>query len=141
MPRLLRVLAQALVILGLAPVAYAIGLFGWQAYTWAVTGAWVALPGHLLVDPAALQAPRLTAVAPFIPSVDWPWANHPRVAILLGRVLGVILHYLHVGVVAALAGCALIAVGRGIAARQSELIEWQERQRADRLRRAAQYRI
>lgn len=140
MPRLTRLFAQTLVILGLAPVAYAIGLFAWQVYTWAITGAWVPLPGHLLVDPTALQAARLAAVAPFIPSIDWPWVNDPKIAILFARVIGVILYYLHVGVFAGLAGWGLIAFGRSIAARQSELIEWQERQRADRLRRAAQYR-
>jgi hypothetical protein len=42
---------------------------------------------------------------------------------------------------AALLGYAIIALGRGMAARQSELLEWQARARAERLRRAAQYRI
>ena len=98
MPRLARLFAQALVILGLAPVAYAIGLVAWQAATWVETRAWVALPGRRLVEPAALQAP-------------------------------------------ALAGWAVISLGRALAARQADTIEWQERQRADRLRRAAQYRV
>jgi hypothetical protein len=136
-----RLLAQALVILGLAPIAYALALVGWQAFTWLHGGAWVPLPARLLVDPAALQAPRLAAVAPFLPGLDWSWANHPKVLFMLSRVLGVILDRAHVGLVAALAGWALIATGSGIAARQAELIEWQERSRADRLRRAAQYRI
>ena len=141
MARLTRLFAQALVILGLAPVAYAIGLVAWQAGTWVQTHAWIALPGRLLVDPAALQAPPLAAVAPFIPSIDWAWANHPKVLIMLGRVLGVLLDRAHLGLLAALAGWALISIGRALAARQAEEIAWQERLRADRLRRAAQYRV
>src|SRR6185437_10804922 len=131
-----RLLAQALVILGLAPVAYAIGLFAWQIYNWCIARAWVALPGRLLVDPAALQAPALAAVAPFVPSIDWAWANHPTVLIMLGRVLGVLLDRAHLGLLAVLAGWALVSIGRALAARQAEEVAWRERQRADRLRRA-----
>jgi hypothetical protein len=142
MARLNRLLAQALVILGLAPVAYALALLGWQVFTWLHGGGWVPLPARLLVDARALQAPGLAGVAPFIPGVsDWPWLAHPKILIMPSRVLGVILERAHVGALAALAGWALIAFGRGMAARQAEILEWQERERADRLRRAAQYRI
>jgi len=141
MARIRRLLAQALVILGLAPMAYALGLLGWQAWHWALTRAWVPLPIRLLVDPAAQQAPQLAAIAPYIPGIDWAWANHPHALTLPVRVLGVVLDRLHVGLIAVLLGWAVIALGRAMAARQDEIIEWQERQRADRLRRAAQYRI
>lgn len=136
-----RLLAQALVILGLAPIAYALGLLAWQAVTWLHTGAWVPLPARLLVDASALQAPRLAELAPFIPGVDWGWANQPKMLFMLSKVLGVLLDRLHVGVPVALLGYAVIALGRGMAARQAALSEWQARERADRLRRAAQYRI
>ena len=136
-----RLLAQALVLLGLAPIAYALGLLGWQAANWLHTGAWVALPARLLVHASALQAPRFAEVAPFIPAVDWGWANQPQVLILPSRVLGVILDRAHIGLIALLLAWALIAFGRSIAARQAELIAWQQQQRAERLRRAAQYRI
>ena len=124
MARIRRLLAQALVILGLAPMAYALGRLGWQAWHWALTRAWVPLP-----------------IAPYIPGIDWAWANHPHALTLPVRVLGVVLDRLHVGLIAVLLGWAVIALGRALAARQDEIIEWQERQRADRLRRAAQYRI
>ena len=52
-----------------------------------------------------------------------------------------ILDRAHIGVVAALAGWALVALGHGIAARQAEIIDWQRRARAERRRRAAQYRM
>lgn len=141
MARLTRLLAQTLVILGLAPVAYALSLLGWQAFAWAHAGAWVPLPARLLVDPAGLQAGKLASIAPFIPSVEWAWANHPTKLVMLGKVLGVIVDRAHIGVIAALLGYALIELGRGLAARQAEIIAWQERERADRRRRVAQYRI
>lgn len=141
MARATRLLAQALVILGLAPIAYALGLLAWQAVTWLHTGAWVPLPARLLVDASALQAPRLAEVAPFIPGIDWGWANQPKILFMLGKVLGVLLDRLHVGVPIALLGYAIIALGRDMAARQAQLIEWQTRARVERLRRVAQYRI
>ncbi len=141
MPRLTRLFAQAIVLVGLAPIAYALGLLGWQAINWLHSGTWVALPARLLVNASALQAPRFADVVPYVPAVDWAWANHPHVLVMLSRVLGVILDRAHIGVIAALVGWAIIAFGRSLAARQDELIEWQRRQRADRLRRAAQYRI
>jgi hypothetical protein len=141
MARATNLFAQALVILGLAPIAYALGLLAWQAVTWLHTGAWVPLPARLLVDASALQAPQLAEIAPYLPGIDWGWANHPKALVLLGKTLGVLLDRVHVGVLAALAGYGVIALGRGLAARQSELVQWREQQRAERLRRAAQYRI
>ncbi len=141
MARFAPLLAQALVILGLAPFACALALLGWQVFTWLHGGGWVPLPGRLLVDASARHAPSLAGLAPFIPGVDWPWLGHPKILVIPSRVLALILDRMHIGVLAALAGWALIAWGRALAARQAEVIEWQERLRADRLRRAAQYRI
>ena len=140
MARFNRLLAQALVILGLAPVACALALLGWQVFTWLHGGAWVPLPGRLLVDESARNAPGLAGFAPFLPGVDWPWLSHPKLLVMPTRVLALILDRLHIGVLFSLAGWALIAWGRTLAARQAEVLEWQERLRADRLRRAAQYR-
>lgn len=140
MARSIRLLGQALVILGLAPIAYALALVGWQIFTALHGGGWVPLPGRLLVDASARHAPSLAGIAPFIPAADWPWLGHPKILVMPTRVLAVILDYVHIGVLAALAGWAVIAWGRGLAARQAEVIEWQERLRADRLRRAPQYR-
>ena len=141
MARFNRLLAQALVILGLAPVACALALLGWQVFTWLHGGAWVALPGRLLVDASARHAPGLAGFAAFLPGLDWPWLSHPKLLVVPTRVLALLLDRLHIGVLISLAGWALIAWGRALAARQAEVIEWQERLRADRLRRAAQYRV
>lgn len=139
MARATRLLGLALVFLGFAPLLYALGLIAWQGFTWLTSGTWIALPSRLLVDPSLLQDPRLASVAPFIPGLDWPWANHPRSLYLLNKILAVLLDRVHLGVPAAAAGYALTQLGRAIAARQAEIVEWEERQRADRRRRIAQY--
>src|SRR5690606_7466270 len=120
MARVNRLLAQALAIVGLAPVAYALGLLGWQVFHWLQTRVWVPLPARLLFDPAALQAPPLAALAPYIPSVEWGWASNPTVLIMPSRVLGVVLDRAHIGLLTALLGWAIIAVARAMAARQAE---------------------
>jgi nitrate reductase gamma subunit len=125
--------------LGFVPFLYALALLAWQGFAWLHTGAWVALPMRLLVDPSLLANPKLASIAPFIPSVDWVWANHPESLLLANKLLALLLDRVHIGVLAALAGYAMMALGREIAARQAEIVEWQERQRADRLRRIAEY--
>lgn len=125
--------------LGGAFFVYAIGLLAWQGLTWLLTGGWVALPGRLLVDPSLLADPRLASVAPFIPSVDWTWANHPGSLRTVNKLLAVLLDRVHLSVFAALAGYLLVEAGREITARQAYVLEWQARQRADRQRRVAQY--
>ena len=139
MPRATRLLGLGLACLGLAPLLYALALLAWQGFAWLQGGAWIALPARLLVDPALLESRRLAGLAPFIPSFDWGWANHPRSLLLLNKLLGVLLDRVHLGVYALLAGYGLMALGREIAERQAYLLAWQAQQRADRLRRAAVY--
>lgn len=134
-----RLLGLGLAVLGVPFLAYALALLAWQALMWLHTGAWTALPSRLLVDPTLLESPRLSSVAPFIPSFDWGWANHPQLLRLPSKLLGVVLDRVHLGLLSAAAGYALIAAGRQIMARQAEILEWQARQRADRMRRIAQY--
>jgi hypothetical protein len=139
MARATRFLGLALAFLGIAPLLYTLGLLAWQALALLQTGAWVPLPARLLVDPSLLESPKLAGIAEFIPSVDWAWANHPEHLRLLNKLLAVLLDRVHLGLVAMAAGYALIQLGRAIAARQDEVLEWQARQRAERRRRIAQY--
>jgi hypothetical protein len=139
MARATRVLGLALAALGFVPIAYAVVLVGWQTLHWLQTHVWAALPLRLLVDPALFANPHLAGIAPLIPSAEWTWANHPRSLILANKLLGVVLDRVHIGVLAVAAGYGLITLGRAIAERQALIIEWQDRQRADRRRRAAQY--
>ena len=139
MARLTQLLGHALVALGFACFVYATGLLAWQGLTWLLTGQWVALPARLAVDPSLLADPRLASIAPFIPSFDWPWANHPHSHMLANKLLAVLLDRGHLGVFALLAGYLFVEHGRGVAVRQAYVIEWHARQRADRRRRVAQY--
>jgi hypothetical protein len=132
-------LSLGLTVLGFFPLVYALGLLGWQVSVAVIGAGWVALPGRLLVDPSLLANPQLAGIAPFIPSIDWGWANHPRSFVMASKLLGVLLDRVHLGVFAALAGYGLIVLGRDLAARQAYVLEWQAQQRADRLRRVAQY--
>ena len=139
MARLTSVFGVLLRFLGFAPLLYAAALLAWQAVTWLKTGTWVGLPTRLLVDASSLHAPKLASIAPFIPTVDWPWANHPRSLLVLNRLLGVLLDRVPLGLMAAALGYGLTQLGAAIAARQREILQRQKRERADRRRRIAQY--
>lgn len=139
MARTTRLLGLGLAALGVPFLAYALALLAWQAFIWLHTGTWTALPSRLLVDPTLLEAPRLSSIARFIPSFDWGWANHPQFLRLPGKLLAVLLDRVHLGLLAAAVGYALIEAGRQIMVRQAEILEWQARQRADRMRRVAEY--
>ena len=139
MARTTWLLALTLKKLGFVPIAYALGLLAWQAVACALGAGWVALPGRLLVDPSLLANPQLASIAPFIPSFHWGWASHPHSFVMASKLLGVLLDRVHLGIFAALAGYGLIALGRELAARQAYILEWEAQQRADRLRRVAQY--
>ena len=139
MARATRLFGFGLVLLGIAALLYSAALVGWQAVTRLLTGEWIALPARLLVDPTWHADPRLAALARLVPSFDWPWANHPTVLLGVHKFADVLLDRAHLGVYAALAGWALVAAGRAIAARQADIIAWHEQQRTDRRRRIAQY--
>ncbi len=139
MARLAYLFGTALRCLGFAPLIYAAGLFGWQAFTWLKTGTWVGLPTRLLVDASAVHAPAFASIAPLIPALDWHWANHGQSLLPLNRLLGVLLDRVHLGLVAAALGYAVMQLGAAIVARQAEILELRERQRADRRRRLDQY--
>ena len=139
MARTAKLLGLVLAVLGLPFLAYALSLLAWQAVTWLHTGTWAPLPSRLLVDPSLLESPRLAGIAPFVPSFEWGWANHAQSLRLANKLLAVLLDRVHLGLLAAAAGYALIEAGRQIMARQAEILEWEARQRADRMRRAAEY--
>jgi hypothetical protein len=102
----------ALVIAGLLPVLYFAALLTWQFNVLFEAGSWVPLPATLVFsDHSLLQAGRAAPVLPFIPHFAWPWLMspesflpvHPLVTSLLGR--------LHVGLVFAIAGAVVMAIG------------------------------
>lgn len=124
--------AAVLMLAGLVPVLYLVALFVWQISALFQAGSWVPLPATLLfTDHSLLQAGKAAPVLPFIP--EFPWAAHKAVVFVLDRV--------HVGLVPALLGCAIAALGALSALRQMAAIRAQKQRTEDRLRRVRDYRL
>ena len=113
--RILLFCSLGVVLVGLAPLAYAIGLVAWQIDSYYNTSSWISLPAGLaFVDRASLQAGNLAPVLAFIPHLDSPLTTH--------AVVWRILSNLHLGLIPGLVGCGILAVGISSALRQRALI-------------------
>ena len=113
--RILLLCSLGVVLIGLAPLGYAIGLVVWQVDVYRNTGAWIALPAGLaFVDRAPLQAGNLAPVLAFIPHLDSTWTTHDVVWRILSN--------LHLGLIPGLIGFGILAVGMSSALRQRALI-------------------
>lgn len=124
-------LTVALVVAGLMPVLYFAALLVWQITAFFQSGSWVALPATVLfTDHSLLQAGKAAPVLPFIP--EFPWAGHQAVAFILDR--------LHVALVFALVGIAVMALGVLSALRQMAVIRARKQREEDRVRRMQDYR-
>lgn len=123
--------ASVLVIAGLVPVLYFVALLAWQVSALFQAGAWVPLPVSLLfTEHSLLAAGKAAPVLPFIPEL--PWAADKTVAAILDRV--------HVGLIPALAGLAIMALAVLRLYRQMAVIRAQKQWNEDRLRRTQDYR-
>ena len=121
----------ALVVAGLLPVLYFVALLAWQIIAFFQTGSWVALPATLLfTEHSLLQAGKAAPVLPFIP--EFPWAGQQAAALILDR--------LQVGLIFALVGLALMALGALGALRQMAVSRAQKQRDEDRVRRVRDYR-
>ncbi|HJT62006.1 MAG TPA: hypothetical protein VJ797_10035, partial [Burkholderiales bacterium] len=108
--RILLLCSIAVVIVGIAPVLYFLGLVAWQVDIWRDTRAWITLPAALaFADRALLRGGELAPVLAFIPHlpqithIDWTWSTH--------EVVAQILRHLHIGVIPGLLGGAIMATG------------------------------
>jgi hypothetical protein len=123
--------AMGLTAGGLALVLYFAALFAWQLGVVFQGGGWVPLPATLLfTDRSLLEAGKAAAVLPYIP--DFPWTAD--------RWVGVVLERIHVGLVFALLGAALMARGLLSSSRQAAALRADRQRHEDRLRRVADYR-
>ena len=104
-----------LALAGALPVLYFLALLGWQFARHLQAGSWVALPASLLFTDHSF---------PVYQPVTW------------------FLDRLHVGLVFAVPGLALMALGALMAIRQTAVVRSEKRLREDRLRRVRvrQYR-
>lgn len=128
--RILLLCSIAVVIVGIAPVLYFLGLLAWQVDIWRDTRAWITLPAALaFADRALLRGGELAPVLAFIPHlpqithIDWTWSTH--------EVVAQILRHLHIGVIPGLLGGAIMATGISSGLRQRILIRIQKQRRKE----------
>jgi len=119
--RILLLCSIAVVIVGITPVLYFLGLVAWQVDIWLNTRAWIPLPAALaFTDRALLRGGELAPVLAFIPHlpllthIDWTWSTSELAA--------QILRHLHLGVLPGLIGCAIMTTGISTVLRQRVLI-------------------
>lgn len=133
--------SAVLVPAGSVPVLYFVALCVWQIGTRVQGGPWVPLPATLLfTDHSLLQAGKAAPVLAFIPEFRWPWFMNPDGWLPAHQALAWILDRLHVGLVFALAGLAVMALGALGALRQRAVIRVQKQWSEDRVRRMQDYR-
>ncbi len=125
------ILSAALVVAGLVPLLYFVGLVGWQILTLVQTRAWVPLPLSLLFSEHSFA---------FIPQLAWPWLASPDSLLPAHTAIVWVLSKVHAGLMFGLAGFALGAVGVVGVLRQRALIRAQRRELDDRKRRVRDYR-
>jgi hypothetical protein len=133
--------AAVIVVVGLMPVLYFVGLFGWQLVNlFQAGGSWVPLPATLLfTDHAPLQGGKAAPVLALIPQFQWPWFTSPESWLPAHVALTWVLSRVHVGLAFALAGLAVMALATASALRQTAAIRaWKQRYK-DRLRRVRDY--
>jgi hypothetical protein len=133
--------AVVLVAAGLVPVLYFVALVTWQFAAVFQAGSWVPLPATLLfTDHSLLQAGKAGPVLAFIPEFPWPWLASPGSLLPAHEAVAWVLSRLHVGLVFAIVGLAVMALGVLIALRQIALIREHKQREGDRLRRVRDYR-
>lgn len=110
-----------LVVAGLLLVLYFVALLAWQISSLFQAGSWVALPATLLFSEHSFA---------FVP--EFPWAAPKALAWVLER--------MHLGLVFAVPGSAVMALGALGALRQMALIRARKQRNEDRLRRVRDYR-
>jgi hypothetical protein len=129
--RAVLILSAALVVAGLVPLLYFVGLVGWQVVTLFQTRAWVPLPVSLLFSEHSFA---------FIPQLRWPWLASPDSLLPAHTAIVWVLSKVHAGLVFGLAGLAIIALGVLGVLRQRAVIHAHRQNLDDRQRRVRDYR-
>lgn len=124
--------AGVLVLAGIVPVLYLLALLGWQLAGVFLWGTWIPLPVALLFvgDPAS--AGKAAAVLPFVPYLSGVQVTNGAAVWILGK--------LHVAVIPALVGCAIVARALLGILRQKARIRAAKQRTEDRVRRIQDYR-
>ncbi len=131
--RILLLSSLGVVLIGLALLAYLLGLSAWQVHMRLETGSWIALPAGLpFVDRATLQGGNLAPVLAFIPRLDSTWTTHDVVWQILSK--------LHIGLIPGLIGFGVMAVGMSSLLRQRTLIRIHKERRKAPVKRIDKHR-
>ena len=125
--------SAGVVLIGLALLAYLVGLVAWQVDMQVKTGSWIPLPAGLaFVDRALLHGGHLTPLLAFIPQLDSTWTTHDVVWRILSKV--------HIGLIPGLIGFGVMAVGLSSFLRQRTLIRIHKERRKAPVKRLDKHR-
>jgi len=129
--RMALVFSVVLVIAGLVPLLYFAALGIAQVAISVQAGSWVPLPLTLLfADHSVVQGSKAAPLLAYIPELRWE--GHQVIAWILDRI--------HVGVVFAVIGLAVIPHGVSGISRRRAVIRAEKLAEEDRLRRTRDYR-
>jgi hypothetical protein len=129
--RAVLILSAALVVAGLVPLLYFLGLVGWQVAALVETRSWVRLPASLLFTEHSFA---------FIPQFPWAWLTSPDSLLPAHTALMWVLSRVHAGLAFGLVGLAIIALGVMGVLTQRAVIRAQRQEIDDRQRRVRDYR-
>lgn len=87
----------------------------------------------------ALQASKAAPVLPFIPQIPWPWLMSPESLLPAHKLVTSLLERPHVGLLFAVSGVPVIALGVLCARQHSAALRAEKQRRADQLRRVQDY--
>src|SRR3954468_9015236 len=126
---------------GAALVLQLAALLLWQYGIALQKPSWPRLPIELLfADHAKLASTALAPYMEYIPRVEWSWLANREDTSATHAVVVWLLNKVHIGVVPALLGVALLLNGGKLLLRQISALDGARRYRADRLRRLREYR-
>jgi hypothetical protein len=118
-------------IAGVAPVLYLAGLVAWQLVTLFQRGSWVPLPASLLLVEHSFA---------FLPGLGWAWLMSPDSLLPAHTALMWVLSRVHAGLIFAVPGLAMMALGVLGVLRHYAAIRAQRQRVDDSRRRVSDYR-
>lgn len=136
-----RLFGIGLVLAGLFLGLCSSTVFSWQVSARLQGGSWVPLPLSILFqDRATLPAAKAARLPDFLPELGPSWLADLEAWPIAEAIVTALLDKLSIGLVLALCGVAVAALGALIARRQKARLHAVKRRREDRLRRVRQYR-
>lgn len=139
--RAVRLFGISLVLAGLLLGLCSSTVFSWQVSARLQGGSWVPLPLSILFeDRATLPAAKAARLPEFLPELGPSWLADLEAWPIADAIVMALLNKLSIGLVLAVCGVAVAALGALVARRQKARLHAAKRRREDRLRRLRQYR-